>query len=560
MTDQTTGPHSPVSLAPFTAFDIPLPTIGSTPVAYAETLGEAYLSFAKHKHRKKTGHYLTPASIARFMAACSPYSLPHMRVLDPGSGTGILTASVCEAAARSEAVQRLHVDAYETDPLLSDLTHRLLDHARAWLSHHGIALTFEVKKEDFVLAYAAQPELKAAAHEDNGKGRTSRADYDLVISNPPYFKIRKDDPRASARAAVVHGQPNIYSLFMAISAELLSQSGALAFIVPRSFASGPYFKKFRDVFFRKVSPSAIHLFESRKEVFKGQTVLQENLIIKAQRCQGSGPGLEGKVFISHSRGASDIADSQRFPVSMGSVIDLSSENKELSIPLCESDLELIRTIRSWPNTLHTLGLAISTGPVVPFRATQFLSHSEVDASTVPLLWMQNVRPMRADWPLNGKKKAQRIRLAPASAKLLVKDATYILLRRFSAKEEQRRLVAAPLLRGRLKADKVGLENHLNYIHGISRTIDAELAYGLSALFNSTLLDRYFRISNGNTQVSATELRAMPLPAEEHIRAIGEVVQSQIESEPDILGLINSLVAGALDVSPRLCVAQGPANA
>lgn len=560
MTDQTVGPRSTVYLASTYAFYIPLPVTGSTPIAYAETLGEAYLSFAKHQHRKKGGHYLTPASIARFMAACSSYSAPHLRVLDPGSGAGILTATVCEAVSRSKTAKRLHVDTYETDPLLSRLTHRVLDHSREWLAHHGIALTFEVKNEDFVLEYAAQPELEAAAHGENGKGLTSRTNYDLVISNPPYFKIRKDDPRALARASVVYGQPNIYSLFMAISAELLSESGALVFIVPRSFASGPYFKKFREVFFRKVSPSAIHLFESRKEVFKGQTVLQENLIIKAQRCKGSEPSVEDKVLISHSRGASDIADSQRFLVSMDSVIDLSSENKELSIPLCESDLELIRTIRSWPNTLRTLGLAISTGPVVPFRATQFLSHSEADASAVPLLWMQNVRPMRADWPLNGKKKAQRIRLTSASAKLLVKDATYILLRRFSAKEEQRRLVAAPLLRGRLKADRVGLENHLNYIHGISRTIDAELAYGLSALFNSTLLDRYFRISNGNTQVSATELRAMPLPAEEHIRSIGEAVQSQIDAEPDILGLINSLVASALDVSPQLCVAQGPANA
>ena len=32
-------------------------------------------------------------------------------------------------------------------------------------------------------------------------------------------------------------------------------------------------------------------------------------------------------------------------------------------------------------------------------------------------------------------------------KLLVEDATYVLLRRFSAKEEKRRLVAAPLIRG-----------------------------------------------------------------------------------------------------------------
>ena len=509
---------------------------------------------------RRVGHYLTPASIARFMADCSTFSAPHTRVLDPGSGAGILSAAVCEAAFRSRAVQRLHVDTYETDKLLSDLTRCVLDYAREWLANHGVALTFEVKNEDFVLQYAIQPELEATARGDNGKGFASRADYDLVISNPPYFKIRKDDPRALARASVVYGQPNIYSLFMAISAELLSETGSLVFIVPRSFASGPYFKKFRELFFRKVSPSAIHLFESRKEVFKGQTVLQENMIIKAQRCKESEPGVGGKVLISHSRGASDIADSRRILVNMLSVLDWSRENKELSIPLCESDLELMRTVRSWPNSLGTLGLAISTGPVVPFRATRFLAHSKEETATVPLLWMQNVRPMRTEWPLKSAKKPQRFRSTPESAKLLVKDATYVLLRRFSAKEEKRRLVAAPLCRGWLEGDMVGLENHLNYIHGTSKAIDAELAYGLSALFNSTLLDRYFRISNGNTQVSATELRVMPLPAEKQIRSIGEAVQSRIDSETDLSGLINSLVAMSLDISPQLCVGLGLADA
>ena len=135
-------------------------------------------------------------------------------------------------------------------------------------------------------------------------------------------------------------------------------------------------RDFENCFFRIVSPSAIHLFESRKEVFKGQTVLQENLIITARRCKGSESGGGGEVLISHSRGAADIADSQRFLAGMDSVLDLASKNKELSIPLCESDLDLIRVIRSWPNSLHTLGLEISTGPVVPFRATQFLSDSK----------------------------------------------------------------------------------------------------------------------------------------------------------------------------------------
>ena len=77
-----------------------MPAEGSKPVDYAEALGEAYRSFSKRNHRKSDGHYQTPASIARFMADCSSYSEPYMRVLDPGSGTGILSAAVCEAACR----------------------------------------------------------------------------------------------------------------------------------------------------------------------------------------------------------------------------------------------------------------------------------------------------------------------------------------------------------------------------------------------------------------------------------------------------------------------------
>jgi adenine-specific DNA-methyltransferase len=134
-------------------------------------------------------------------------------------------------------------------------------------------------------------------------------------------------------------------------------------------------------------------------------------------------------------------------------------------------------------------------------------------------------------------------------KLLVPDATYVLLRRFSAKEEKRRLVTAPLIQGDLDEDLIGLENHLNYIRGVSRELDEELAYGLSALLNSTFLDRFFRISNGNTQVSATELRAMPLPAERDIRAIGAEAQGSAND----LSLLDALVARTLNLSPGLCM-------
>ena len=530
--------------------NVPVPGEGSNPLEYAEALGGAYVSFSRHDHRKNGGHYLTPAAVARFMAGHSPYCEPHMRVLDPGSGTGILSAAVCEAAYRSGTVKTLHVDAYETDRLLAALSLLVLSFSRDWLAQRGIALTFDVRQRDFVLEYAeALAEMSMVNGGGSSLGGTKTA-YSLAISNPPYFKIGKDDPRAVAWASIVHGQPNIYAIFMAISAELLSDNGKLVYIVPRSFASGPYFRKFREVFFRRVAPTAIHLFESRKDVFKGQTVLQENLVIAA-RSRRNGEALDkGQVLVSHSNAADDLAERQRLLVDVNCVLDLASENVELSIPLCAEDLTLVQAVRSWPSTLGSLGLEISTGPVVPFRATQFLAHAASGNSTVPLLWMQHVRPMRAVWPSPEADKPQWITAEPESMKLLVPNANYVLLRRFSAKEEKRRLVAAPLIRGALNEDHVGLENHLNYIRGVSRVLDEELAYGLSALLNSTFLDRFFRISNGNTQVSATELRAMPLPAERDIRAIGTEAQARLGSEGGLSDL-DALVAETLDISPEL---------
>ena len=115
---------------------------------------------------------------------------------------------------------------------------------------------------------------------------------------------------------------------MAISAELLSEGGKLVYIVPRSFASGPYFRRFREVFFGSVVPTAIHLFESRKDVFRNQTVLQENLIIAARNRMDGEPLDDGQVVVSHSKAAHDLDERRQLLVDVGSVLDMTSENRE----------------------------------------------------------------------------------------------------------------------------------------------------------------------------------------------------------------------------------------
>ena len=55
------------------------------------------------------------------------------------------------------------------------------------------------------------------------------------------------------------------------------------------------------------------------------------------------------------------------------------------------------------------------------------------------------------------------------------------------------------------------------------------AYGLSAILNSTIYDRYFQIINGSTQVNASEIMNFPFPDIEKIRLIGRLVRENKDS-------------------------------
>jgi adenine-specific DNA-methyltransferase len=101
----------------------------------------------------------------------------------------------------------------------------------------------------------------------------------------------------------------------------------------------------------------------------------------------------------------------------------------------------------------------------------------------------------------------------------------VLLRRFSTKDDQRRLIAAPLLKEDLQFEWIGIENHLNYIFRPGYPLSADEAFGLAGILNSSLLDRYFRTCNGNTQVGAAEIRAIRLPPLEAIARLGRALRS-----------------------------------
>jgi len=527
-----------------------MPYKDERPAAYADRVGHSLAAFTAPEHKKRFGQYLTPLGIADFMARICTLSTSPVRVLDPGAGVGILSCALFEALAkrRTDSLE-IQLDAYEHDAQLLFYLESCLEYARQWLLTRGIRLKYKIYPEDFVLRHAQTldnpPRLFPA--ED-----TERSKYDVVISNPPYFKIPKSDPRAQAAAAVVHGQPNIYALFMAVSASLLKPGGELIFIVPRSFAAGPYFYLFRERFFAMMQPKAIHLFGSRSDAFGRDEILQENIILLTRRADGwfTLPD-EGKVEISFSEGVRDLQARRVRSLTTSEVLDVRTRDKILRIPVALEDEDISRLVRSWTGSLHAYGMDISTGPVVPFRAVAALSKSgEVPGTHAPLLWMQNIIPMGVKWPVNIKDKEQYIEINERSLPLLVPNRNYILMRRFSAKEAARRLIAAPLLAGDLGSSLIGLENHLNYVHRRGGSLSEEEIYGLAALFNSSVIDTYFRTFSGNTQVSATEIRAMPLPSLELIKEIGKRVMLFKQDAEKIEAVVADLIPIDSHPNPR----------
>jgi adenine-specific DNA-methyltransferase len=508
------------------------------PADFAAELATEYSRTVPEERRREFAQFFTPPTLARFMAALARPTRTARRLLDPGAGTGVLASALCERLPKG--MGQVHLDAYEFDPCLADRCEESLAHTQRWLTRRGVDLSFAVHRRDFILETAAVID----PHTSLFLRPALPTPYNVAISNPPYFKLSKDDPRAVAAASVVHGQPNIYALFMAVAAGLLADRGVMVTITPRSFTTGDYFRRFRQHLFSTVRPEVVHLFHSRKDAFRKDEVLQENVILRARRQQ---PADNRPVVVSTSAGLADLRRRQVRHVPPSTIVDPQSRNAVFHIPADDTDDETLRFVRSWPSTLHGHGLEVSTGPVVAFRATEFLRASQDDtAGVAPLLWLKHVRAMQIQWPLSKSQKPEHIIDSEASRYLLIRNGTYVVMRRFTAKEDHRRLTASPLQQGQLPGRYVGLENHLNYIHRPGGTLSDDEAIGLAALFNSALLDRYFRVSNGNTQVNAGELRTLPLPSRQSIIALGTAV-----GRSATLGLIDEVVARVLRLPASL---------
>ncbi len=462
------------------------------------------------------GQFFTPAATARFMAGLFNRTSDRLcRLLDAGAGIGSLSAAFLERWMSGDFdFSRIELDAFEID----DSLHRHLD--RTLAAYGGsLKVKIHIRPHDFV--QTAVDALRGSLFEK------SLPAYTHAILNPPYKKIRSNSSHRAALRQVDIETVNLYSAFVALALALLGNGGQLVAILPRSFCNGPYYRPFREFILKRAAIHHMHLFGSRSKAFKDDDVLQENIIVLLEK-----GGHQGHVKITTSTddGFSDMQTNQHpfdrivFP-----------DDPELFIRVPTSaGRDVIELPGSIQFSLDQIGIKVSTGPVVDFRLKEYLRDMP-EANTVPLLYPGHFSGRNIEWPKPGLKKPNAILQNAVTEKWLYPNGFYCVVRRFSSKEEKRRIVACVVRPDSFRnSTLLGLENHLNVFHEGKKGLPEKIAYGLATYLNSTAVDDTFRGFSGHTQVNATDLRLIKYPSRETLSAMGRWALRCIEPTQAII--------------------------
>lgn len=445
-------------------------------------------------HKAEFGQFMTPSSVARFMASLfPPTTQENCRLLDAGAGVGALSCAFLDRwVAGGFGFESVEATAYEIDEKL-----------RGYLAQHlaGYSrVTPRIIADDYI------KQATAEGLQDRG--------YTHAILNPPYKKINSKSAYRLALRTVGIETVNLYSAFVALAVGEAAPGGQIVAIIPRSFCNGPYYRPFRDFILERAAIRHMHLFDSRSKAFKDDAVLQENIIIRLER-----GGQQGPVTVTTSTDDSftDLTSNEH---PFDRIVFPDDPERFIHVPTTteKSAIELSPAVRY---SLADIGVKVSTGPVVDFRLKEHLRDMP-ESGTVPLIYPGHLSMIRTVWPVPGLKKSNAIMRNEQTEKWLYPNGFYCVVRRFSSKEEKRRVMASLVDPAAFGDHSVlGFENHMNLFHEDKHGLPEALARGLVVFLNTTAVDEHFRRFNGHTQVNATDLKLMKYPSREALIELGK---------------------------------------
>lgn len=439
----------------------------------------------------RLGRYFTEKEIAATMAAslCIPEK-EEVTLLDPGAGTGILSAAAIEEICISGGVSRIRLDAYETDERFLPMLKDNLERIRKKCKHdYNVRLFVTVYEKDF------WEDAAPIGEEYDGKR------YDLVLLSPPEGVVPEGSFAEAFCKRVSPRGSDLAFLFTEAAAARLAEGGQMAALLPREFADGV-----------RASVTRCRLLSFAPLIFMALYTQKSGRPYPRMLCSFRRGETPDEVEIrAVSNGA--VRDLPPIPYSMA----VSTDECKVLLAKKTSDFALIRAMNALPCHLSDFDLAVRTGLTIETRYPECMRDSRADGA-IPLLHPAGLYDGQMHFPPKGRKKPY---IVPRIPSLKQPNRTMLLVKRVPPRAQGRHLVVGVYFSGLLPKDAyISTANKLNIIEAKRGEMDFTFALGLSAVLSSSYYERYCALTFSALRVNAAALSSLPLPGKETIMAIG----------------------------------------
>ena len=513
------APAGPVPLAPVgdetaaRAAELGEAAAGLAPTVAAYLLGTVYTALLPPGHRSRHGVFFTPPPLVDRLLDLveeAGHDWSAGTVLDPACGGGAFLAPV--ASRMAAALERGGASPGE---IVRDVSARLagveIDPFAAWMARVFLEAALW---PHCVAARLRLPADVVEVRDALGVPDGWRGGFGLVVGNPPYGRLTLEPEVRERFRRSLYGHANLYGLFTDLAVRLLAPGGRVGYVTPTSFLGGLYFSNLRRLLAEEAPPAAVDFVADRSGVF--DDVLQETLLVVFAREPVPGCAPVHAIRPTALDRPCEVRQTGCFPLP-------DARGGPWILPRSPGQSALLAGVRRLGHRLRDLGVRVSTGPLVWNRHKgQLRDHA--GTGTYPLVWAESVAGPGV-FAFSARRRNHRPFFAPEPGQgHLLTAEPCVLVQRTTAKEQQRRLVAAELPAAFLAEHGAAVvENHLNVVR---LAPDAPIGLAtLAALLNSRVVDEVFRCISGSVAVSAFELEALPVPPPEALREVDARVRA-----------------------------------
>ncbi|WP_196061559.1 MULTISPECIES: Eco57I restriction-modification methylase domain-containing protein [unclassified Serratia (in: enterobacteria)] len=476
-------------------------------------IGSIYTVMLPSSYRSEIGAYYTPPPlVSRLLDLAENTGVDFSKgsVIDPACGGGAFLAPV--------ALRMLQKDnGSSPEWILRRLVKRLkgieIDPFAAWMS---LSLLEAALMPLCIAAKRRLPENTIIIGD--ALKQVSIGNFDLVIGNPPYGRVKLDVEMRDRYSRSLYGHANLYGLFTDLAIRLAKpMEGIVAYLTPTSFLGGQYFMALRSLLTDKATPCAFDFVADREGVF--DDVLQETLLTTFKLGKHNN---FAEVSSLIPKGLNDAK------VEKIGHVEIEHGGKAWLLPRSSADATFLNAIKLMPNRLSDLGYSVSTGQLVWNRFKSQL-RTEPTKRSFPLIWAESITSSGFKFSADRRNHVPYIDVYSDQSHL-VTSKQCVLVQRTTSKEQTRRLLAAVLPQDFIdKSHGVVVENHINMVYSqeLFTYVKPET---IAAILNSKVVDRAFRCISGSVAVSAYELNSIPLPSVDEMLKIEKLVLSGSSKE------------------------------